>query len=48
MGCGKSQLSEANEDEGLPQLGHWDLEHGIDMVCTENSQTGIVTIKTYM
>ena len=44
MGCGGSQLSEADEDEGLPQVGHWDLEHGIDTVSTEKSQTGIVTM----
>jgi len=37
MGCGGSQLSEADEDEGLPQVGHWDLEHGIDTVSTEKS-----------
>ncbi|VDH98768.1 Hypothetical predicted protein [Mytilus galloprovincialis] len=30
MGCGKSQLAEANADEELPQEGHWDLEQGLD------------------
>lgn len=32
MGCGKSQLAEANADEELPQEGHWDLEQGLDTV----------------